>query len=196
MGDRNIYLKNDFISSPLAQNDILLQEVKHPISLAEADILQNSNNMAIETIAKIAGGKAYGGVGTDEKGLKLFDEYCKKMKIDNSRIKLVDASGVSKNNLVDTDFVTEFLVKSKGNQTLDKMATPGRGTLANRMIPLGTNVKAKTGTLADISSLAGYVTAKSGKKYAFCIITNDPKSSSSDKKAMEDYLIREMYLKL
>ena len=78
---------------------------------------------------------------------------------------------------------------------LEKMQSAGEGTLANRMVPLGENLKAKTGTLSDISSLAGFLTAKSGKKYAFCIMINDPKSSNSDKKALEDYIIRELYIK-
>ena len=76
------------------------------------------------------------------------------------------------------------------------MAYPGVGPLSNRMIPLQNSLKAKTGTLADISAIAGYLTSKKGKQYAFCIMINDPKSTSSDKKNLEDYIIREMYLNL
>ena len=64
------------------------------------------------------------------------------------------------------------------------------------MIPLKDNLKAKTGTLSDISTIAGFLTSKSGNKYAFCIMINDPKSTSSEKKVVEDYIIRDMYLKL
>lgn len=195
MGDRNIYVKNSFLISKQNESDKLLDEIKHPISQAVSDVLLKSDNMVIETMNKLAGGKASGESGTDVNGLKLFESYCKKLGIDNSRVRLVDASGVSKNNLTDSDFVTEFLVKSKDNNTLKHMAKAGEGTLANRMIPLHDNLRAKTGTLSDISSLAGYLTTKSGQKCAFCIIINDPKSTSSDKKALEDYIIRELYIK-
>ena len=47
---------------------------------------------------------------------------------------------------------------------------------------------AKTGTLQNVSALAGYLTAESGKTYAFCIIVNDPKSKSFEKKAFEEYV--------
>ena len=87
------------------------------------------------------------------------------------------------------------MVKSKDNTTLSKMAIAGEGTLANRMLPLKDNIKAKTGTLSDISSIAGFLTSKRGNKYAFCIIINDPSSSNSDKKNLEDYLLRELYIK-
>ena len=75
------------------------------------------------------------------------------------------------------------------------MAKPGEGTLKTRMLLLENNVRAKTGTLSDISAIAGFVTSKSGKEYTFCIMINDPKSTNSDKKLLEDYLIREIYLK-
>ena len=45
-------------------------------------------------------------------------------------------------------------------------------------------------------SFTGYLTSKSGNKYVFCIINNDPKFSESDKKGLEDYIIREAYLRL
>ena len=58
------------------------------------------------------------------------------------------------------------------------------------------NLKAKTGTLSDLSSIAGYLTTKSGKKISFCIIINDIKLSDSDKKMLEDFILREAYLRL
>jgi D-alanyl-D-alanine carboxypeptidase len=55
---------------------------------------------------------------------------------------------------------------------------------------------AKTGTLSDTSSIAGYIDSKSGNTYAFCIMISDPKSKAADKKMLEEYLIREVYTKL
>ena len=126
---------------------------------------------------------------------KLSESYFKKLGMDTSRIRISDASGVSKNNLVDADFVTTYLIKIKDNNIISKMATAGEGTLSDRMIPLKGNLKAKTGTLSDISSIAGFLTSKSGNNYVFCIIINDPSSQNSDKKNLENYLIRELYLK-
>ena len=194
--DKNIYLMENVKEGSVKTGDKLVGTVSHPISQAEIDILQNSNNMASEIVSKLAGAKALGGTGTDEKGVQVFKQYCDKIGLDSSNIKLTDASGVSKNNLVNSDFITEFLYKNKNNKILEKMAYPGVGTLSNRMIPLQNSLKAKTGTLADISAIAGYLTSKKGKQYAFCIMINDPKSTSSDKKNLEDYMIREMYLNL
>ena len=191
--DRRIYLKAAYEFTTLNNNDEKVTEIVHPLNSAIDDVLKNSNNMAIETMNKLAANKYYKKTGTDTDGLKIIYNYYNKIGMDSSRIRLVDASGVSKNNLVDSDFVSEFLLKNKDNKILEHMATSGEGTLTNRLIPLKNSIKAKTGTLSDISSIAGYLTSKDGHKYAFCIMINDPSSSESAKKILEDYIIRTIY---
>ena len=194
--DRNIYLKNSYVISRVSTNDKKIAEICHPIMQAVQDILSNSNNMSIETLGKIASNKFYSVQGTDVLSIKNFYEYCDKIGIDYSKIKITDLSGVSKNNLLNADFITEFLVKSKNNVSMNYLPKPGEGTLSTRMLPLKDNLRAKTGTLSDISSIAGYLKTRSGNNYSFSIIINDPSSDSSDKKSLEDYLIREMYFLL
>ena len=128
--------------------------------------------------------------------MEVFNKYCAKNRLDNSSIRIVDGSGVSKNNLVTADFVTEFLMLNRNNSVLEKLPHPGEGTLSQRLIPIKDNLRAKTGTLSNISSIAGFLTSKSGKKYAFCIMINDIKLSPSDKKMLEDYILKEAYLRL
>ncbi len=194
--DKKIYMQQNLIVDGVKPEDKELYKITHPISQAEEDILKNSNNMVSETLVKLAGGKMYDDKGTDVNGIKVFNEYCKKIGLDNSRIRITDASGVSKNNLMNADFISEFLIKTKDNPVMDKLPSPGEGTLALRMLPLKNNLKAKTGTHSDLSSIAGYLTTKKGNKYAFCIIINDTTATTSDMKTLEDYLLREAYLRL
>ena len=196
LADRKIYLKENFITAEQTPQDIVMGRVTHPIEDAVNDILKNSDNLVSETVSKLAGGKAYDDRGSDLNGIKVFNAYCKKIGLDNSKIRITDASGVSKNNLISADFVSEFLVKNKDNKLLENLPSPGEGTLTHRMLPLKDNLRAKTGTHGDLSSIAGYLTSKSGNKYAFCIIINDTASTISDMKTLEDYLIREAYLRL
>lgn len=194
--DRNIYLKETYGTTTVKPSDKKIGKVFRPIKIAVDDILQNSNNMAIESIAKIAAGKYYKKQGTDSDAINLFNKFYEQYGLNKSRIKIVDASGVSKNNLTDADFITEYLVKNQSEKVMDSLAQPGVGTLTERMLPLKNNLKAKTGTLSDISSIAGYLTARNGNKYAFCIIINDPASSNTSKKNLENYILRELYMKL
>lgn len=195
--NKKVYLKDSFISDKSVSSDKYLDKVTHDVDLAVDDVLKNSNNMVTETMFKLAG-KKYGNLetGTDASGIKMFNDYCVRHKIDNSRIRITDASGVSKNNLVSADFVTDVLYVNRDNKIMEKLPAPGEGTLTHRMLTIKDNLKAKTGTLSDVSSIAGYLTTKSGKKYVFCIMINDMKLSSADKKMLEDFLIREAYLRL
>ncbi|MCD8378584.1 MAG: D-alanyl-D-alanine carboxypeptidase/D-alanyl-D-alanine-endopeptidase [Candidatus Gastranaerophilales bacterium] len=178
----------------LNKNYTIITLLSHDIQRAQEDILKNSNNLVTETVFKLAGGKYSAETGSFENGLEMFKDFCKKQKIDTSDIKLTDASGVSKNNLMSADFMTDFLIKNC-DYTEKKLPTAGEGTLSNRLLYLKGMLYAKTGTLNNISSITGYVTSRANRKYAFCIMINDPKSKPSDKKLLEEYIIRVLYTK-
>ena len=180
-----------------SENVYIVSSVKHPIKIAVADILKNSNNMAAESVFKIAGGKYVKNTGSVAAAVKMFEAFCKKLNVNCEHIKIVDGSGVSKNNLMSADFMTDFLVALSQAPGFDiyknVMPTSGEGTLADRMLYFKDNIRAKTGTLSDISAITGYLTSKSGKTYAFDIMINDAKSSSADKKMLEEYILRAVH---
>lgn len=180
-----------------SSNVYVVSSIKHPIKAAVADILKNSNNMAAESVFKIAGGKFVNNTGSISSSVKMFEEYCKKIGVNPEDIKIVDGSGVSKNNLMSADFMTDFLVAISKNPAFELykeiLPTAGEGTLTNRMLYFKDNLRAKTGTLSDISAITGYLTSKSGKTYAFDIMINDSKSSPADKKMLEEYILRAVY---
>lgn len=189
----------DFNRAKLPKNTYLIAEVKHPISDAQSDILKKSNNMVAETVFKTAGGKYVNNTGSAESAIEMFNDYYKQKNINTSNINIVDGSGVSKNNLITADFMTNVLLKNSKDKDFkirQLLAVPGEGTLTDRMLYFKGNLSAKTGTLTNISTIAGYLTTKRGKTYAFCIMTNDPKSKSADKKSFEEYVLRAAYDKL
>ena len=158
------------------------------------EILKNSNNFIAETVFKLAGAKYSGSTGTQENSLAMLNAYFTKNDIIADEIKIVDGSGVSKNNLLTADFMTNFLYKiSSDTEYIKTLPTSGEGTLARRMLYFKDNLRAKTGTLSDVSAIAGYITARSGKTYAFDIMINEPKSKSADKKSLEEYILRDIY---
>ena len=56
------------------------------------------------------------------------------------------------------------------------------------------SLRAKTGTLSDTSAIAGYLKTRKGKTYAFDIMIKDAKTSSSDKKNIEEQILRQIYM--
>lgn len=155
--------------------------------------------MSAETLFKVAGGKFVNNTGAIKNSVKMFDEYCKKNDLNNENIRITDGSGVSKNNLMTADFMTDFLVLQTKQNNFEKymqtFPTAGEGTLKNRMLYFKDTIYAKTGTLSDISAICGYIKTRNGNLVAFDIMINDPKSSSSAKKTTEEQIIRAIYNK-
>ena len=179
-------------------NVYLVDEVQHSILPMLGLIIKNSDNLVAETLFKAAGAEWSGSQGSFENSKKMLDSYFEKLGIDSQDIRIVDGSGVSKNNLMTADFMTNFLVylsEQDGFENIELLLpTPSEGTLKNRMLYFKDNLRAKTGTLADTSAIAGYITSKRGKTYAFDIMINDAKTSSADKKNIEEQILRSLYM--
>lgn len=179
-------------------NVYLVAQVDHSIDLIVDSILKNSSNLASETLFKVAGAVWANSTGTFENSMGMLYAYLKKFDIDDKNLQVVDASGVSSNNLVTADFMTDFLVmKSKSDNFEDYkllFPAPGTGTLKNRMLYFKDNLRAKTGTLTGSSALAGYIVSRRGKVYAFDIMISDPETSSADKKNIEEQILRNVYV--
>ena len=92
--------------------------------------------------------------------------------------KIADGSGLSLYNYVSAELLVRLLRYAWRNSNVIEYLLPALpiagqdGTLENRMKGKSTagNVRAKTGTLTGISSLAGYCTAASGHMLCFAII--------------------------
>ena len=65
LGENKVYLRNPFTVKKKTSEDILAGSTEHELSYALDDILKNSNNMAAETVFKLAGGKYKGESGSD-----------------------------------------------------------------------------------------------------------------------------------
>ncbi len=175
-----------------SQNIYLVEKITTPVSDAIVEIMKKSNNFVAESLFKIAGGHYANTTGSAENSVEMLKAYCQKNNINSEDIKIVDGSGVSKNNLVTADFMTDFLVVQYNmfENYSDMFASAGEGTLKNRMLYFGNNLKAKTGTLSDVSAIAGYITTAHNNTYAFDIMINDAKSKAADKKMLEEYILR------
>lgn len=190
----------DFNRRKVPKDAVLVGQVSHGVSGIYDDILKKSNNMAAETVFKVAGAKAFNETGSAALSIEMFKNFYLNARINTDAVNVVDGSGVSKNNLMSADFVTNVLILASKRSDFEcfksHMAKPGEGTLTDRMLYFQGNLLAKTGTLSNMSAIAGYLTVKSGKTYAFCIITSDSKSKAADKKAFEEYVLREAFEKL
>ena len=108
----------------------------------------------------------------------IMKQLTNKLGLDASRYMFADGSGLSLYNYVSPELEVRFLKYAYENGHIINHLLPALpiagvdGTLKKRMRSEFTrnNVKAKTGTVAGISSLCGYLTAANGHHLCFSII--------------------------
>lgn len=176
-----------------------LQEIAEisspPLVAIVSDTLKNSNNFYSEMIFKTAGGHYSNGQGTTEQAVEMFNKYYSGIASDKPVV--VDGCGISRNDLLTADWVSEALNKIYKEKDFEEfvllLPKPIEGTLADRLLDISLKVRAKTGTASGISSIAGYIDTKSNKKYSFVILIQNYSQPTIEIKRFEDLLINEIY---
>ena len=138
------------------------------------------------------------GIGSWPDALALEKEFLSALGLDAARYDLHDGSGLSPNNRVAAADVVRFLraldSQAYGAQWKSTLAVSGdpEGTLRRRLREpeLRGRILAKTGSIQGVSTLAGYVTASSGRTYAFAILLNGPRVWDSSGHAYQDRILR------
>ena len=166
-----------------------------PLEQLLANTLKNSNNFYSEMIFKTAGGHYAKSQGTTQNAIDMLNHYFSGIKSDKPVI--VDACGISRNDLLSADWVTSALNKiyneENSEEFISLLPKPIEGTLSDRLLNISLKLRAKTGTASGISSIAGYIDTKSNKKYSFAILIQNHAMSVLDVKKFEDELINEIY---
>lgn len=138
-----------------------------------------SDNVLAERLARLASKSA--GYGFDEVGIALtFHAVLVTLGIDDSALRVHDASGLSKSNRVSAKLIGDLLMKLRSDPKYAAVYTGLpiggiSGTLEKRYIktaPLAVGlIHAKSGTLNGTVTLAGYIDS-GDREYAFVIIAD------------------------
>lgn len=196
--DNGITFKSTQYASKLVPvNATLEQEITSSVKPAYSKILHNSNNLYSETLFKIAGANKYNSTGTEALALATMEDFYKKLHVNFKDVIVKDGSGVSRNNLVTAEWMTDVLAKIYKQKDFDKfkeyMPQTGDGTLSNRLHDLRGDAWLKTGSLANISAISGYVNSQDGKTYALTIFIQNFKEDQRKVKKFEDEIITLIY---
>lgn len=160
-------------------------------TLGDLLVLTNhkSNNLRAECIHRMIGVEAKGS-GTIEASISAIEAHWREKGIDLDGFFMTDGCGLSRSNTVTPRQITAMLYYAAKAEEFDtfyaSLPTAGQsGTL--RSIGGGSaasgRVRAKSGTLDRVRNYAGYLNARSGKRYAFAIFINNYTGSLSFVKA-------------
>ncbi|NHZ84503.1 MAG: D-alanyl-D-alanine carboxypeptidase/D-alanyl-D-alanine-endopeptidase [Planctomycetia bacterium] len=166
-----------------------------PITNSLANFLETSDNLSGELYVKMIGHVISGQQGNWDNGMLAIKTFLNdKVKIDTTKMRMEDGSGLSRYNLTSPDQLTkllkymysDFIYTSEFIAVLPSIGQ--EGTLKDRMqlIENKYSIRAKTGTLSGVSCLSGYAFIKSGEPLAFSIMMNGYVDESKPYQDLQD----------
>lgn len=141
-------------------------------------MLRESDNTTAELLTKEMGLHS-NGRGSFDAGVAAINAETAALGIPDAGAGRVDGSGLSFDDRITCQMVQALLDRSSPDGVEMKgLAVAGStGTLAERFLgPLAGRLRAKTGTLNNVTALAGYLTTARGSKVSFAYILNLPRS--------------------
>lgn len=179
---------------------LLAKADSKPLGQHIADMLKFSNNYVAEMLTKDLASNAGQNPATLARGMKMIREYLVEIGIAADRFTLENPSGLSRNNKVRAHDMTALLVHVQKQfpmfaEMLSALPFAGiDGTLKKRM--KGTLaegwVRAKTGNLSGVISLAGYAGNRDGSVRAFTFMYNGKSDAGDSARKLFDDLAEEL----
>ena len=189
----NVYGSVTFGSSPPNHLSLIGSHTSKPLRLLVNEMLKKSDNVIAGALFKKLGQLYTQEAGSWENGsLAVSQILAKRAGMNISGMRILDGSGLSSDNLATSaqmmqvlDFAYHHYPTSY--EFISALPIAGvDGTLKNRLRNIARKVRAKTGTISGVVTLAGYVMTADKEPIAFVIMINGHKGFGWRYKSMED----------
>jgi D-alanyl-D-alanine carboxypeptidase/D-alanyl-D-alanine-endopeptidase (penicillin-binding protein 4) len=165
----------------------LLTFVSEPLTDALNRLNKYSNNLMTRNLFLTLGAEAYGAPATPEKAARAVRERLAKHGIPTRKLVLENGSGLSRIERISADALNRLLLAAYRGPLFAEFAAAlpivaVDGTLKRRFngSALGGNAHLKTGSLRDVSALAGYVDTARGDRVSFVMLVNHANARRSE----------------
>lgn len=183
------------------KTQLLHKHLSQPLSMILKELNTFSNNFIAEQVLKTIAAEVSKQSGSHAEGLRLVQAFLQASGVRLAGVNLVDGSGLSRKNRVTAQAMTDFLSAMNNRfdlapDFLTALRVMGaQGALSPRFShsPARAQVRAKTGTLTGMSSLAGYVANTQGAVFAFALLLNNNRCGYSGADAIEDKIVNSIH---
>jgi D-alanyl-D-alanine carboxypeptidase/D-alanyl-D-alanine-endopeptidase (penicillin-binding protein 4) len=184
--------------APLPKDAIQLY-VFDSLPMAEIIRLVNkfSNNVMARTLMLTLGAEKFGPPASPQHGRDAIRQWLTDHQIRIPGLILENGSGLSRNERVTVKGMADVLDVAWHSPFMPEFAASlplaaTDGTLRNRFRAAGMHgrLRLKTGRIDDVSGLAGFVNAASGKTYILVILVNHPGAQNGSGEAVQAELVR------
>jgi D-alanyl-D-alanine carboxypeptidase/D-alanyl-D-alanine-endopeptidase (penicillin-binding protein 4) len=153
-------------------------------------------NVYAESLCKRLGAASSGQSGSSESGTAAVGTFLKRIGIAEGEFKIDDGCGLSRENRVSANAIVQILQTNFASNYrdvfLNSLSVGGKdGTLDNRFGAMRGRVMAKTGYIANVSALSGYLKGRDEKWYAFSILMNNvPAGANGRAKQLQESIVK------
>ena len=173
--------------------------IRHDLDILLELMMKESDNIYAECLFYQTAASTGKKGASHKEAAQRTEKLLESIGLEPEQYKIADGSGLSLYNYVSAEMLVALLGHAwrtpdiKEHLWASLPISGFDGTLKKRMIGTAAegNVRAKTGTVTGISSLAGYMIAANGHVLAFAII-NQGISSSSTGRSFQDKVCEEM----
>ena len=167
------------LSNPGPARRVLASTTSPSLREIGTTLMKVSQNQYAETLLKAIG--ATRGIGTTDSGRAVAADLFTTWKIPADSYVMSDGSGLSRYNYIAPSTITTILARMQDDpahreafaMTLPIAAKDGTISTRLRRTRAAENAIAKTGSIANVRSLSGYVRSRDGESLVFAIIAND-----------------------
>ncbi|MPV85934.1 D-alanyl-D-alanine carboxypeptidase/D-alanyl-D-alanine endopeptidase [Ostreibacterium oceani] len=157
-----------------------------------------SNNIMTRQLFLTLGAELTQPPGTLEKARAVVKNQLQRMGIDTAGLYMDNGSGLSRDSRISARQMGEFLVGIAQTNVapvfFESLSIVGvDGTLRRRLknTPIANNAIGKSGTLRDARAVVGYLTAKTGRQYAYVMLFSG--ASSPQSRPLMDGMMQWLY---
>jgi serine-type D-Ala-D-Ala carboxypeptidase/endopeptidase (penicillin-binding protein 4) len=180
--------------------DARLLYTHESLTLAEVIRLVNkysSNSMARALLLTMGAERQPGRPATTTAGREAIQAFLARLGIPAPELVLENGSGLSRNERISAATLADVLLAAHRSQYMPEFAaslplSATDGTLKRRFKSpeMQGRLRMKTGTLEDVTALAGYVNAASGRTFVTVVMLNHPTASQGSGEAIQSALVQ------
>jgi serine-type D-Ala-D-Ala carboxypeptidase/endopeptidase (penicillin-binding protein 4) len=171
---------DDVVEPPLAEHGTLLATHRSPpLSAIAMRMMKVSQNVYAETLLKTMG--AATGTPTLAGGRAAARSTVESWGVAPAGLIMIDGSGLSRYNLVTPETLVAVLTHVDHNphlrepfeQTFPRWGQDGTLAARSKETTAANNIRAKTGTIANVRALSGYMKTADAEPLVFAILANN-----------------------
>ena len=165
----------------------LLKFASTPLTDALIKLNKYSNNLMTRNLLLTLGAEKFGAPATLEKGVDAVTDVLAKRGVSTQKLVLENGAGLSRIERISATALNQLLIAAYRSPLFAEFESALPivsidGTLKKRFngSSLAGNAHLKTGSLRDVSALAGYVYTTGGERISFVMLVNHPNARRSE----------------